>query len=380
MSADGHGTHSVLVWDLPTRVFHWTLAICFVSAIATGDPDRFRDLHVFFGYVILGLIFFRIFWGFAGSRYARFTAFLYGPLAAIAYTGKVMTGRADRHLGHNPAGSIAIFLMLALGLLICITGIVVLGAEESLGIFSSLADRPLGEFTRVMHEALAWLMVALVLAHIGGVVVESLVHRENLAKAMVTGRKLGSEGDGIVSSHPGIAVAILVCTASSALWLLHWRLTDVPGLENLPYVGTHLPDNKTWRDRCSSCHGPFHPTLLPARSWTAILDRPDNHFGLAWDFDAKTLGEIRGFLQQNSADADLTEAGYKINKSIPAGLTPLRITETGFWVEKHARIKDATWADPAVGSKSKCGACHRDAGFGTYEDAAIRLPRSGKKQ
>lgn len=377
--ADRRASHPVLVWDAPTRVFHWTLAIAFVSAMATGDPDRFRDLHVFAGYVVLGLICFRVFWGFAGSRYARFKAFLYGPRAALAYLGDVMTGRARRFLGHNPAGSAAIFLMLTLGLLICVTGIVVLGAEESQGIFRSLTDRPLGEFTRVLHEALAWLMLALVLAHIGGVVVESLAHRENLAKAMFTGRKIGGAGDGIGASHPRIAVAIVVCAAGSALWLLHWRLTDIPGLEQIPYVGRHLPDNQTWRDRCGSCHGTFHPTLLPARSWTALLDRPDNHFGLAWDFDAKTLAEVRAFLQQNSADTGMTEAAYKINKSIPADRTPLRITETGFWIEKHGRIGDRTWSDPAVGSKSNCRGCHRDAELGTYEDAAIRLPRSSEK-
>ena len=379
MTKSGDGARPVLVWDAPTRVFHWTLAIAFVSAIATGDPDRFRDLHVFFGYVILGLLCFRIFWGFAGSRYARFRNFLYGPRAALAYLGDVIAGRASRYLGHNPAGSAAIFLMLTLGLLICFTGIVVWGAEESQGLFRTLTDRPLGEFTRVVHEALAWLMLALVLVHVGGVVIESLEHRENLAKAMFTGRKTGGPGDGIASSHPRIAVAIVVCAASSALWLLHWRLVDIPGLENLPYVGGHLPDNPTWRARCSSCHKPFHPALLPARSWMALLDRPDNHFGVAWDFDRRTLDEIRAYLRQNSADADLTEASYKINKSIPADQTPLRITETAFWLEKHRRFDERAWSDAAVGSKSNCGACHRDADYGTYEDAAIRVPRpSGK--
>lgn len=382
-TGNGHvaqkGTHPVLVWDLPTRVFHWTLVVCFFSAMATGDPDRFRDLHVFFGYVVLGLICFRIFWGFAGSRYARFKSFLYGPRAALAYLADVMAARAERHLGHNPAGSAGIYLLLTLGLVICVTGIVTLGAEEAQGIFRELADRPLGEFTRALHEVLSWLMFALVLAHIGGVVIESLVHRENLAKAMFTGRKIAAVDEGIRSSHPWIAVAILVCAAGSALWLIHWRLINVPGLAHIPYVGRQLPDNSTWRDSCSRCHGPFHPSLLPARSWTAHLDRPDNHFGLSWQFDAKTLAEIRTFLQGNSAETEMTEAAYRINKSIPADVTPLRITETPFWIEKHGRIDDRTWSNPAVGSKSNCQACHRDAQYGTYDDAAIRLPQLSEK-
>ena len=373
------GAHSVLVWDLPTRVFHWTLVICFFSAMATGDPDRFRDLHVYFGYVVLGLICFRVFWGLAGSRYARFKSFLYGPRAAIAYFADVMGARADRHIGHNPTGSVGIYLLLALGLVICVTGIVTLGAEEAQGVFKTLADRPLGEFTRVLHEVLAWLMLALVLVHIGGVVIESLVHRENLAKAMFTGRKIAGADEGIGSSHPWIAVAIIVCAVGSAFWLIHWRLVSVPGLEHLTYVGRQLPDNNTWRDSCSQCHRPFHPSLLPARSWTAHLDRPDNHFGLTWQFDAKTLAEIRTFLQQNSAETEMTEAAYRINKSIPASVTPLRITETAFWIEKHGRIDNGTWSDPAVGSKANCRACHRDADYGTYDDAAIRLPPLSEK-
>lgn len=373
------GTHLVLVWDLPTRVFHWTLVICFFAAMATGDPDRFRDLHIFFGYAVTGLVCFRIFWGFAGSRYARFKSFLYGPRAALAYLAEVMRARAQRHLGHNPAGSVGIFLLLALALLVCVTGIVVLGAEEAQGILETLSDRALGHFTRVLHEVLAWLMLALVLAHICGVVVESLVHRENLAKAMLSGRKIGNPAEGIGSSHPWIAIAIILCVASSALWLLHWRLVDIPGLEHIPYVGRKLPDNATWRDSCGQCHGPFHPILLPARSWTAHLDRPDNHFGLQWTFDAKTLAEVRTFLQHNSAETEMTEAAYKINKSIPADVTPLRITETAFWLEKHSKLDNGTWSNPAVSSKSNCRACHRDAEYGMFDDAAIRIPRLSAK-
>jgi len=365
-----------LVWDLPTRVFHWTLVASFFSAMATGDPDRYRDIHVYCGYVVLGLICFRLVWGIAGSRYARFTSFLFGPRDAFAYVADLISGRARRYIGHNPPGSLAIFVKLTLGLVVCVTGVIVLGAEESQGPFRTLADRPLGELIRGLHESLAWLMFALVLVHITGVVVESVVHRENLAKAMLTGRKDASPGDGIASSHPLPAIAILVFVAGAAMWLLHWRLVDVPGLERLPYVGRHLPDNKTWRESCSGCHVPYHPSLMPARFWNALIDRPDDHFGMQWGFDEATLTAIRAFLLEHAAEAATTEAGYKINKSIPAHQTPRRITQTAFWVEKHGRIAERIWANPAVGSKSNCLGCHRDADLGTYEDAAIRLPRS----
>jgi cytochrome b len=365
----------VLIWDLPTRVFHWTLVASFFIALATGDSDRFRDIHVFFGYLMLGLIAFRVVWGFAGSRYARFSSFLFGPRAAAAYVADVLAARASRHLGHNPAGSWAIFALLALALVICVSGIIVLGAEESQGVLKGFAGHPLGELTKALHESLSWLMLALVVTHLAGVVVESRVHRENLAKSMVTGRKLGGAQDGIASSHRLVAFAMLVCVAIGAAWSLHWRLIQLPGAAYLPFVGKRLPDNKAWRDECGSCHTAYHPTLLPARSWKALMDRQDDHFGEKLGLDDATVAGILGFLQQNSAETGITEAAYKINRSIPAGQTPLRITETGYWIDKHRNVDDKAWKHPKVGFKANCGACHLDAEQGTYEDAAMRLPR-----
>lgn len=371
----GNAEQPVLIWDLPTRVFHWLLAASFFIALATGDSDRFRDVHVFSGYLMLGLIGFRVAWGFAGSRYARFSSFLYGPRAAAAYVRDLLAARAARHLGHNPPGSWAIYALLALGLLVCVSGLVVLGAEESHGILEGFSGHPLGELTKELHESLSWLMFALVLMHLAGVVIESLAHRENLAKAMLTGRKRGGAGDGIHSPHRLVAIAMLACIAAGAAWFLHGRFVEVPGVAHLPFVGKRLPDNKTWRDECGSCHVAYHPTLLPARSWTALLARQDDHFGEKLGLDAATIAGIREFLQENSAETGMTEPAYKINRSIPAGQTPLRITETGYWIEKHRELDDVAWKHPKVGSKANCSACHLDAEQGTYEDAAMRLPR-----
>ena len=70
---------SILVWDLPVRIFHWLLAACFVGVFATGDSERWRDIHIMLGYTMLILVAFRLIWGFIGSRYARFGAFAFGP-------------------------------------------------------------------------------------------------------------------------------------------------------------------------------------------------------------------------------------------------------------------------------------------------------------
>jgi hypothetical protein len=115
--------------------------------------------------------------------------------------------------------------------------------------------------------------------------------------------------------------------------------------------------------------------LLPARSWKALMDRQQDHFGENLGLDEATIARILDFLQENSAETGMTEPAYKISRSIPADQTPLRITETGYWLDKHQDIDIGVWKHPKVGSKANCGACHLDAEQGTYEDAAMRLPR-----
>lgn len=372
---DNQARLSILVWDLPTRTFHWAFAVSFFAALFTGEFDRLRDVHVAFGYIALGLIVFRVAWGFGGTRYARFASFAFPARSVIRYTRELFGGNAHRHIGHNPPGGWAIFLMLALGFVICVTGIVVLGAEEQQGILRGIAERPAGELLKALHELLAWLMFALVLTHLAGVAIESRAHHENLVSAMLTGRKLAREADGIIASHRIIPLVMALAMLITAAWFLRWRVMEVTGVHQLPFVGRALPDNTTWRTVCGTCHVPYHPTLLPARSWNAVFDRLHDHFGLDLAVDATTARGIREFMVTHSAETGTTEAAYRINRSIPPDEAPRRITETGYWLEKHRDIDDSSWNHPKVGRKSNCAGCHLDAHEGTYEDAAMRLPR-----
>ena len=196
------------VWDLPVRVFHWALVACFAGAYLLGDTERWRHVHVMLGYTALGLIAFRLLWGFVGTRHARFRAFAYGPRAAVRYLRDEVAGRATRHLGHNPAGSWAVYGLLALGLATGITGY--LGYNE-IG----------GETFEEVHEVLANAWLALVVLHVLGVVFSSVAHRESLVRAMVTGRKRGLvEG---VEPRPmrGVAAALALAVAGFWGWTLN---------------------------------------------------------------------------------------------------------------------------------------------------------------
>lgn len=186
----------ILVWDIPTRVFHWSLALSFAGAFLTAETERFRDVHVALGYLMLGLIAFRLVWGFAGTRYARFASFLFKPAQVIDYLRSLLQRSPQHYVGHNPAGGLAIFLLLALGLLTTISGVLL---YQEIG----------GEAFEDLHEGAANFMLAVVMIHIAGVAVSSLLHHENLVRAMVTGYKNADPAVGITRAYAWLGVIML---------------------------------------------------------------------------------------------------------------------------------------------------------------------------
>ncbi|WP_428604045.1 cytochrome b/b6 domain-containing protein [Sedimenticola sp.] len=183
-------SNEVRVWDLPVRLFHWSLAICFMIAYITEDD--FISLHSFAGYTIIGLIGFRIIWGFIGSRHARFKDFIHPPTTVIGYLKQVVRFKADRFVGHNPAGgAMVVALMVALSLTI-LSGLINYGAEQSAGPLADvMANAPLyiGKAAEEIHEFFANFTLLLVLFHLAGVLMASIQHGENLVRSMINGRK-----------------------------------------------------------------------------------------------------------------------------------------------------------------------------------------------
>lgn len=180
-------THTLTkVWDLPLRIFHWLLVISFVIAYLT--EDELLDVHVLAGYLVLGLLVFRLVWGFIGNSYARFANFLCSPATSLNYLKDVFASKAKRYLGHNPAGAAMIVLLLAGLLLTVLTGLAVYGADQAAGPLAFIGSAN-EQFWEETHEFFANLTLVLVIVHIAGVGVESFIHKENLAKAMVHGNK-----------------------------------------------------------------------------------------------------------------------------------------------------------------------------------------------
>ncbi len=189
------GTVRILVWDAPVRVFHWLMVISFAGAWLTAESERWRLLHVTFGYTMIGLVCFRIVWGMVGTRYARFAEFVRSPAAIVRYLASLAKGQPQRHVGHNPAGAVAIIAMLLMTCVVAVTG---------WAAYNGAA----GEWAEEIHEGAASAMLALVIVHVAAVLISSLLHRENLVSAMVTGYKSGRTGEGIRKARWWIAFAV----------------------------------------------------------------------------------------------------------------------------------------------------------------------------
>lgn len=198
----------VKVWDRFVRVFHWALVAFFVTSYLTAEENT--TIHSWSGYTIFTLVSLRVIWGIIGSRYARFSQFVYSPKKVVAYI-KEMPGKPKRYLGHNPAGGMMIVAMLVMLFLTTLSGMKLYAVEDGKGPIAALTGQePVAEadakkdhdhekegeeLWEEIHETAVNTMLFLIALHITGVVFSSRKHHENLARSMVTGDKERREGD-----------------------------------------------------------------------------------------------------------------------------------------------------------------------------------------
>ncbi|MCF6280620.1 MAG: cytochrome b/b6 domain-containing protein [Candidatus Polarisedimenticolaceae bacterium] len=366
---------TALVWNLPVRLFHWGVVCCFITAWSTLD-SRYLDIHIFSGYSTMGLLLFRILWGWLGGPYARFSDFSFTGHEVLSHFKETMKGRPKPFIGHNPAGSWAIYLLIGLSAAITLSGLITLGGEEQHGPLAGLLSFSQGDIAHQIHELLAWSTLAVIAIHISGVLLESRLLNENLIRSMITGKKRIPTTAPPAIAHHNTAITLLVVLSGAALFWFMGYLTAPDDKPYRPFIGPELADNALWREECGSCHLAFHPSLLPARSWQKMLREQATHFEEDLFLEADTINALQIFLTNNAAEWAATEAAWKINHSIAENETPLSITETGYWQEKHGELADAVWQTDPVKGKSDCAACHLDADLGTFEDGAMHLPNN----
>jgi len=164
-------------------------------------------------------------------------------------------------------------------------------------------------------------------------------------------------------------LVLIISITSAGSLLASGGISEVGGSQMPPVT------NVKWKAECSSCHMLYHPGLLPERSWKKIMTGLDNHFGENASLDAVTRDEITKFLALNSADKQDNRRSSRINQSIPANTSPLRISETNYFLSKHDELSASTFKRKSIGSASNCIACHQGAEKGNFSESQIRIPR-----
>jgi cytochrome b len=214
---------AILVWDLPTRLFHWAIVALVGASFVTGNiGGDALAWHFRSGYAILALLLFRLAWGFAGTRHARFASFVRGPGATLRYARMLMSGAAERHLGHNPLGAWSVLAMLAALAVQVGSGLFANDDIATEGPLVHLVSRGTSDFLTRVHHWNRWVLIALVLVHIAAVAWHVLARKEPLVRAMVSGRKHWQSSDARAAEghRLGVAAVILAFAATGVWWLV----------------------------------------------------------------------------------------------------------------------------------------------------------------
>lgn len=359
------------VWDVPTRVFHWSLVALVVIALVTGFilPQWWMDLHMAAGLGIVVLLVFRLVWAFFGPEYSRLVSFTPNPRTLWSYARGLFFLRPPHHISHNPIGALMVLGLFAVLTALTVTGLIELGGEEKLGPLSKVLSYAAGAAAKPVHGWLARIVIVMVLLHIAGVTTTSWLFGEGLVTAMVHGYKRIPPGVVIPPARPPhpvratLALAIAVM-AGAAAWGVLERMPD-QGWRQI----TLLP---AYRQACGACHTAHHPSLLPAAAWRGVMDGLADHFGEDASLPAGTQAEIAAFLAANASETFDTEAAVRFRPRSAAD--PLRITATAYWTRKHASVAPEVFRRPGVGGKANCGACHEDADTGRFDDHRIHVP------
>lgn len=216
------------VWDIPTRLFHWTLVILFIFLIISGENDDLMEWHFYAGYALSGMICFRLIWGFLGTRYARFSTFTLNPLTALEYSKALLKTQITPHYGHTPAGSIMVVVLIALLSLQILTGLVSTDDVIWNGPFYNYVNEGVAEVAEEVHETIQGFLQLLVGLHILAIIIYKVKFKEALVPAMIHGKKpkhaniQSNQEDNDDANREGVSIIKFLLSALPALALTYW--------------------------------------------------------------------------------------------------------------------------------------------------------------
>lgn len=210
----------IQVWDLHTRIFHWSLVGLFVFLIVSGDlGDDLIEWHFYAGYLLSGLLVFRLIWGIVGSEHSRFISFVRHPLHTMGYLKRMIQGKAEHHYGHNPAGGMMVIVLLVLLSIQVASGLVTTDDVIWDGPFYSAVSDDLAELGSMLHHQVQNVLQLLVVLHVAAIIFHRFKYKDALVPAMIHGKK-PDQGGAVSTSGAGVMASVIALTLSAG-WVLY---------------------------------------------------------------------------------------------------------------------------------------------------------------
>tara|TARA_R110001583_G_scaffold28426_2_gene100883 strand:+ start:19748 stop:20434 length:687 start_codon:yes stop_codon:yes gene_type:complete len=225
---------SSLVWDLPLRVFHWLFALTIFSSWFTIEQGYIEN-HMLLGYFALSLVIFRILWGFFGSKHSQFSSFFPTPKKLINYIIAIRKGNSPYVAGHNPLGSLMVFVMILLICFQAVSGLFIDDGIFSAGPYHDVFGENFESVMKFIHHKFFDLMIIAIVFHISAIAFYWKVKKQNLVVPMITGKKPAEEikeEDEIPHSKIVLAIVLAIMVAVFVYWLV---VINAPVIEEFYY-------------------------------------------------------------------------------------------------------------------------------------------------
>lgn len=368
------------IWSLPTRLFHVLLAFSVLAAYLVGDEDHFLNYHVALGVFAGTLLLFRVVWGVSGVRYSSFWDLELSVRALRKYLLNILSPKRT-FAGHNPAASWAVIGIIVLGLASVATGFLAYGIQEGrgpLGFLNAGIFREM-EFFEELHEVTANLLILVIGAHVAGVLLDRLLHKETGTMGSIVNGYKNIEAESVRLNLFQKLLALLGLGAAIALFVYTLSTPSNPLFATTNKAVDYRLEHQAFYDECIACHTLYPPFLLPKKSWEVMMGDLENHFGDDASLDEPTRVSILAYLEKYAAETSSKEAAFKAMQSMKeSNETLIAYTDTPYWKRRHKWIDKAVFKDPKIKSKANCKACHLNIEKGIIEDEYIRMPEMEK--
>jgi len=225
----------VLIWDLPLRIFHWLFAFTVIASWYTSDQDNdLIELHMQLGYFALGLLVFRVLWGFVGTKHSLFTSFIPTPKRLVLYIKNLSNNRIESSVGHNPLGSLMVILMILLISLQAISGLFINDDVFSSGPYYESVSKDIEKIMVFLHHNVFDFMIAAIILHLVAIGYYVRIKKQSLILPMITGKKAEKINNTLEIKHSKLWTALLVVIVAAIFvyWLV---VVNAPVIEEYFY-------------------------------------------------------------------------------------------------------------------------------------------------